>query len=171
MKNSLFFLSIILLSFACGSSKSSTEAAAVQNNDSLPYKLAPVIAESLIKGDEKLLNEHFPTVEIARFLAGGKGKSMTDDEIKDQMLVPLKERFAANLEVIQADMKRLNITAADLEYSKFKYFDTNEPVTVPRALTIYLNNQGKEVQVPTSVLKIHDKWYVFEILMSSGRFD
>lgn len=173
MKSKILLL-FLIFAFACGSTRQSGDTSNVVElpaNDSTPASLSPLIAEAIITGTDTVLEAHFPTPQIARFLTGAKGAAMTDDQIRAEMLDPLRERFSSNLQIMQADMQRLSVSASDLSYDSFEYFDTDEPATVPRALNIYINHQDKKVKVPVTVLYIHEKWYIFEILLSSGRFD
>lgn len=176
MRNNVL-LALIVFSFACGSSKQSAEVTETESvvetvvNDSTPATVAPIIAQAIIQGNDTILEPFYPTPQIAKFLTGAKGAAMTDEQIRSEMLDPLRERFQSNIQNMQDDMKKLNISASDLSYDSFEYFDTEEPATVPRALNIYIDNKGKQVKVPVTVLNIHEKWYVFEILLSTGRFD
>lgn len=173
--NSLsFLLSFSLLLFlACGAPKDSTTSNLVNSSeqaDTSPAILAKTFSKALIENDFKSLDSYMPTVMIARYMLAGKPDTLSDSEIQIGMLKPLKDRLYSNLVAIEDDIENLGIDRAKLKFKSYKYNQTTDPVTVPRVLEIVLDNDGKDVTIPTTVLQIHNKWYLFEILNSYGRF-
>ena len=169
-----FLLSFLLLIlFACGTPKDSTSSSlvnSVNQADTSPAALAQSFAAAVINNDFKSLDSYMPTVMIARYLLAGKPDTLSDSDIQNDMLQPLKDRLHSNLVVIEDDIEKLEIDRAKLKFKSYKYHQSTDPVTVPRVLEVVLDNDGKDVFIPTTVLQIHNKWYLFEILNSSGRF-
>ena len=133
-------------------------------------KVAESFAKAVIDINPELLNEFAPNANLARVLSPTVTASKTDEEIEKEMLSDLNSRFELNLNRIQKAIEENNVDRATFKYESYKFYETEEPVTVPRVLEVNFLNGNKEVHVPLSVLKHDGKWFVFEILNTTNLF-
>ncbi|NNJ56335.1 MAG: hypothetical protein HKP14_09390 [Bacteroidia bacterium] len=132
--------------------------------------MAESFAKAVIDINPALINEFAPNAGLARVLSPAATASKTDEEIEKDMLSDLKNRFELNLDRIQKAIEENNVDRATFKYESYKYYETEEPKTVPRILEVSFLNGNNEVHIPLTVLKHDDKWFVFEILNTTNLF-
>lgn len=163
---------ILTLFFACANKTQlgSTGESSVAEVDTLPTKLSQNIAACIIQNNISLVSSYFPTIDIFRYMLAGKPDTLSAEEVRLNMLEPLKDRFTSAVLQIQDEIEKENIDRAKLKFKDFVYFQTTERIMVPRVVEVKLDYDGSEVVIPVTVLFIHNKWYLLEILNTYNRF-
>ena len=133
-------------------------------------KVAESFAKAVIDIDPNSIAEFNPNANLARMLSPTVTANKTDEEIEKEMLADLRKRLELNLERIQKAIEDNSVDRASFKYESYKYYETEEPATVPRVLEVNFLNGNKEVHVPITVLKHDGKWFIFEILNTTNLF-
>ena len=170
----LLIIAFCIVNFSCKSGKNTvTSKTDTENSTTEEFSIEDVsqlFAKAVIDVNPSLLQAHFPDVSVARKLSPASTKGKNDKEVQDEMLVPLKKRFLQNLEKIQSAIEANDVDRAHFSYNTYKYYESEDPATVPRVLEVVFKNKEKDVQIPITVLSIDKKWYVFEILNTTNLF-
>lgn len=128
------------------------------------------VMDAILNNKLDLLKEYQPTIELARKIVGERAKSMTDEQISQGMLIPLQERFQANVDKIQTEIKTDKIDLEKVEFKKYTIEKMDEGEFIPSAMSIQFSYKGEDESIPVSILKVNDKWYIFEILYATDIF-
>ncbi len=126
---------------------------------------------AIINNDVASIEKHQPTTEVVKEMVPEIKEKMSDDDIKNQLLIPLQQRFQANVDNVQSEIKEESIDVSKIQYKKF-YIETVEGnnESMPLAMSITFDYKGKEEAIPLTIKEINGEWYVFEILMSTNIF-
>ncbi|MFY0644785.1 MAG: hypothetical protein JXR19_10000 [Bacteroidia bacterium] len=167
---SIFFIALTVLSASCGASKTETTSnVAPHMNTNNPEKLAKTFVRAIVENDNSLLDEYALTAGIVGIMMT-PGKVIENETMENEIIAPMKKRFEENMLNIQNAINENDIDRSKLKYKSFKYESDGSPST-PKPLIIFMDYKGEEIDVPVTVTEINGKWYLFEILISTGLFD
>lgn len=179
MKKILILL-LVPLFFSCGSKKNALEAAeevpevvddADQSLESAFDQMGKALLMAMTSTNEESVLSFLPDIACARIMSADIAEGKTDEEIKKEMLDPLAQRFKDNIMNLRSNIAENNIEKSLISYVGNEYHESDDPGLIPRALSLNYNVDGNDVTVPVTVAKIGSKWYLFEILHSTGLFD
>lgn len=131
--------------------------------------VAKDFSKAVINDDVELLKKYFADAAIARSLSP-KAKEMSDDEIQTSMLEALHNRFITNFEAIQTNIAANNYDRSMLSFGGYKYYETDDPITVPRALSVSFKVGDKVETTTITALLMDNRVYLFEILNTTNVF-
>jgi len=147
-------------------------AEASENQVMMAYhEVCDVFLAALQSGSSENIEALFPDAALAKFLSPAETSELTDAEIKDKMINGLVTRFKENLNKLKAAANENNVDLSALTIRNCLYFDSGDPETVPRVLSVEFGSETKLYKVPITVLDYNKKTYVFEILKTTGIFD
>lgn len=168
-----YVLLAVLVSASAFVQCNSTQASSGGQSDDNPAGLdraAHHVVESLKTGEYESVLEFMPDYAMARILSPENTNTLSDQEIESQMLTPVKQRFADNLEKIrQAVVGRgHNITSVSLAHRELHV--SEDPPLVPRVMTLSLKAGSETASFPITYLVYEGRVYLFEILKTTGIF-
>lgn len=169
MKHFILLFSVFAL--ACGSSKPVMEELdqTVMETIDPVSQLSKDFARAVIQNEADHIRSYYVTPNVARVLIGEKVRTWTDQQLKDTFVNPMTSRFEANLMKLQNEMKSANIDASTLRYQGYEE-DEHDPAAMSHPVVVQLESKGVIYSIPISYMKVSDKVYVHEILMTTGLF-
>ena len=163
-------LTLGLLCSSCGASKTDTTAVAEPHmNTNNPEKLAKTFVKAIAENDKSLLKEYRVTSSIISIMLP-PGEVVDNETLENEIAGPIIKRFDENIANIQKAIDENDIDRSKLKYKSYKYEATGQP-NQPKPLVIFMDYKDKEIDLPLTVTELNGKWYVFEILLSTGLFD
>lgn len=132
--------------------------------------LASAFLEVFSSGNTDALDDYMINADIARQLSPDRTKGMSDSQIEEQMIDPLKKRFAENLDAIWKQVDAEELAGAEFQIISLSEDESNDSPMVPRAVTLSFAADGKNARVPFTYVSVGDNLYVLEILFSTEIF-
>lgn len=126
---------------------------------------------ALQSGSMEPLSTFAVTPALARILSPKETAELTDKQIQETMISGLQQRFLDNLNKLRQAAKDNSVDLNKLRVQNCLYFESDDPPTVPRVLSIELESKGNVFKIPVTILSHEKKTYVFEILKTTGVFD
>lgn len=143
--------------------------------ETVPEKPNPIeivardFGKAMINNDISLVEKYYADVAVARYLSP-KAKEMSDEEIQATMLDGLHNRFISNFEALQNNIITHSYDRNVMEFGGYKYYETDEPITVPRALNVKIKVDEQEEVISITTLLWDENIYLFEILNTTNVF-
>lgn len=167
----ILFIGLVLTS--CGAKRKSqvaeTKPALAVEGDSLPTRCVAILLTGIQNGEADL-SDCFVTPALARKLDPQHTAKMNDQEITKTMLEPLTSRFKYNLRQLHDEARNHQVNLAMLRIQGIDLKPSNDPPLVPRAFVVELTDGKLDYEVPVTGIQDDGKWYILEILMTTGVF-
>lgn len=154
----------------CNSSQASSGGQKEDNPAGLD-RAAHHVVESLKTGEYGPVLEFMPDYAMARIITPENTNQLTDEEIQSQMLTPVKQRFAENLEKIRQAIIARGHNTTRVSLSGRELHPSEDPPLVPRVMTLKFRAGNETASVPVTYLVHEGRVYLFEILKTTGVFD
>lgn len=155
--------------YSCASSKQNTEIEVEAVKDPIAV-ISIELVDAIRSGNTKALRPYYPSINATRLIMGAKGMSYTDDQVQSQVLDPLKDRLEGNLTKLNETIKSLNIDPKTLTYNSHLVEYSDNLYKKGSVVTVKIDNSGKLVEIPITVLKFNEEWYILEIIKTTNLF-
>ncbi|MBO6514960.1 MAG: hypothetical protein JJ975_00230 [Bacteroidia bacterium] len=119
----------------------------------------------------EIINPFFAEPDLARYLSPKQTIDQTDQQIREKMIGPMTQRFKDNIGKLRKSAEENSVDLTKLRVQNCLYFDSDDPATVPRVLSVELGDGSKVYKIPVTVLDYKKQTYVFEILNTTRIFD
>lgn len=123
----------------------------------------------LRSGKSMRLEERFPNAFLARALMGPKAATYSDEQVQSEYIDPLKERFQLGYTSLMEEMRVKGIKPIQLQYVEHRLIGAG--VDMPQSIVLVLTTDlGGTHELPMAYTVFGGKWYILEILQTSGIF-
>ncbi|MFT5513117.1 MAG: hypothetical protein ACI8SE_001517 [Bacteroidia bacterium] len=125
---------------------------------------------TLQSGSVDQISQYLPNLSVARAIFGQEASGKSDEEVQ-AMIDGLTARFMENIEKLRTSASENGVDINTLRVRNCLYFDSEDPIMVPRVLSVELSDGTKDYKIPVTVLNYSGKTYVFKILITTNIFD
>lgn len=133
-------------------------------------EICEAFLSTLRSGSVDQMSQFFPSLSVARAISGQEASGKSDKDVQE-MINGLTTRFMENIEKLKTSASDNNVEINSLRVRNCLYFDSKDPVLVPRVLSVELSDGSKDYKIPVTVLNYSGKTYVFEILNTTNIFN
>lgn len=126
---------------------------------------------ALKSGSTAPMEPFFPDVRMAKSIAPNEVANKTDEQIENEILKGMRDRFTNNLTRLRAHAAENNVDLNKQSLLNCLYVESKDPDMVPRVLSVEIGSPEKKYPIAITVLKLDSKTYVFEILNTTGIFN